>query len=96
MNYRRLGDWATHDVRLHNKGEKRFNHPVVGELELSYNRLELPGDPGLTIVAYTAEPGSRSHEAWNLLASWAATEEAQQTVSSDSSADAASPDAQHE
>ncbi len=69
------GLWATHNVRLHTKGEKRFNHPVVGELELSYNRIELPADPGLTIVAYTAEPGSRSEEALRLLASWAATRE---------------------
>jgi transcriptional regulator with XRE-family HTH domain len=69
------GHWATHNVRLHHKGEKRFNHPVVGELELSYNRIELAADPGLMIVAYTAEPGSRSQEALGLLASWAATEE---------------------
>jgi len=48
------GFCATHDVKLHNKGDKHFNHPVVGELELSYNRLELPGDPGLTIVTVTA------------------------------------------
>jgi hypothetical protein len=88
------GHWATHDVRLHNKGEKRFNHPVVGELELSYNRIELPADPGLTIVAYTAEPGSRSAAALSLLASWAATEEAHETVSRDGSAHTARPDTQ--
>jgi transcriptional regulator with XRE-family HTH domain len=69
------GHWATHNVRLHNKGQKAFNHPVAGELELSYDRFELPADPGLAIVAYTAEPGSRSAEAFSLLASWAATEE---------------------
>jgi MmyB-like transcription regulator ligand binding domain len=63
------------------KGEKRFNHPIVGELELSYNRIELPADPGLMIVAYTVEPGSRSQESMSLLASWAATEEVQETVS---------------
>ena len=39
------GHWAAHDVRLHNKGEKAFNHPVVGELELSYDRIDLPGRP---------------------------------------------------
>jgi transcriptional regulator with XRE-family HTH domain len=72
------GHWATHNVRLHNRGEKRFTHPVVGELELSYNRIELPADPGVMIVAYTAEPGSRSAEAFSLLASWAASEEAQE------------------
>jgi transcriptional regulator with XRE-family HTH domain len=70
------GHWATHNVRLHYKGEKGFNHPVVGELELSYNRIELPADPGLMIFAYTAEPGSKSAEAFSLLASWAATEQA--------------------
>src|SRR4051794_23471277 len=68
--------WAAHHVRLHTKGIKKFNHPVVGELELSFNRLEIAADPGLMIVAYSAEPGSRSAEAFNLLASWAATEEA--------------------
>jgi len=35
--------------------------------------MELPADPGLTIFAYTAEPGSKSEEALNLLGSWAAT-----------------------
>jgi transcriptional regulator with XRE-family HTH domain len=69
------GLWAAHNVRLHTKGVKRFNHPIVGELELSFNRLEVAADPGLMIVAYTAEPGSRSAEAFALLASWAATED---------------------
>jgi transcriptional regulator with XRE-family HTH domain len=67
------GLWAAHNVRLHTKGVKRFNHPVVGELELSFNRLEVLADAGLTIVAYTAEPGSTSAEAFGLLASWSAT-----------------------
>jgi MmyB-like transcription regulator ligand binding domain len=69
------GHWATHNVRLHTKGEKRFNHPLVGELELSYNRIEVAADACLTIVTYTAEPSSRSEEALRLLASWAATRE---------------------
>src|SRR4051794_28051680 len=80
------GLWAAHNVRLHTKGVKRFNHPVVGELELSFNRLEVVADAGLMIVAYTAEPGSRSAEAFGLLASWAATEEAALPVASDSAA----------
>ena len=88
------GHWATHDVRLHNKGEKRFSHPVVGELELSYNRIELPGDPGVVIVAYTAEPGSKSAEAFSLLASWAATEEVQESVFGDTPATSAGSDPQ--
>jgi hypothetical protein len=44
---------------------KRFNHPTVGELSLSFNRLDLAADPGLTLFAYTAEPGSRSENALN-------------------------------
>jgi transcriptional regulator with XRE-family HTH domain len=65
--------WAAHNVRFHNTGVKQFHHPDVGDLTLSYNRLDLAADPGLTIFTYTAEPGSRSEEALNLLGSWAAT-----------------------
>jgi transcriptional regulator with XRE-family HTH domain len=64
--------WATHDVRLHRTAEKRFRHPVVGELTLRYERLAVTADPGLEVFAYMAEPGSRSQEAFSLLASWAA------------------------
>jgi transcriptional regulator with XRE-family HTH domain len=67
--------WAAHNVRFHNTGVKQFHHPIVGELDLTYNRLDLAADPGLTIFAYTAEPGSRSQEALKLLGSWAATVE---------------------
>jgi len=65
--------WAAHNVRFHNTGVKHFHHPDVGDLTLSYNRLDLAADHGLTIFTYTAEPGSRSEEALNLLGSWAAT-----------------------
>ena len=65
--------WATHNVRFHNTGVKHFHHPAVGELTLSFNRLDLAADPGLTLFTYTAEPASRSQEALNLLGSWAAT-----------------------
>jgi transcriptional regulator with XRE-family HTH domain len=64
--------WATHDVRLHRQAEKSFQHPVVGDLTLRYERLAVAADPGLEIFAYMAEPGSRSQEAFSLLASWAA------------------------
>jgi transcriptional regulator with XRE-family HTH domain len=65
--------WATHNVRFHNTGVKHFRHPVVGDLHLIYNRLDLAADPGLTLFTYTAEPGSRSEETLKLLGSWAAT-----------------------
>lgn len=65
--------WATHDVRLHRTGTKRLRHPVVGDLDLAYEGLELPSDPGLALFVYTAEPGSTTQHALGLLASWAAT-----------------------
>jgi transcriptional regulator with XRE-family HTH domain len=65
--------WASHNVKFHNNGVKSFHHPVVGELTLSYERLDLAGDRGLSIYAYIAEPGSRDEEALRLLGSWAAS-----------------------
>jgi transcriptional regulator with XRE-family HTH domain len=65
--------WAAHDVRRHDTGVKRFRHPLVGELSVAYEALELAADPGLTLFVYTAEPGSKSEQALNLLASWVAT-----------------------
>ena len=65
--------WAGHNVRLHDHGDKRFHHPVVGDLTLSFEELPLPADPGLTITAYTAEPETGSHDALTLLVSWTAT-----------------------
>ncbi len=67
--------WAAHNVRFHDTGIKRMHHPIVGELELSYETMELSGDTGLTMFAFTAEAGSASAQALNLLASWAATPE---------------------
>lgn len=67
--------WAAHNVRLHQTGVKRFHHPVVGDLSLTFEMLELAADPGLNLLAYSAEPGSTSHDALRLLGSWAATVE---------------------
>jgi transcriptional regulator with XRE-family HTH domain len=65
--------WAAHNVRLHDHGNKRFHHPVVGDLTLSFEELPLPADTDLTMTAYTAEPGTAEHDRLTLLASWAAT-----------------------
>jgi transcriptional regulator with XRE-family HTH domain len=69
--------WARHDVRLHISGVKRYHHPQVGDLELNYERLDVAFDTGLTIFAYTADPGTRSAEALSLLGSLAATTDAE-------------------
>ena len=68
--------WAAHNVRYHQTGVKRLHHPVVGELELSYEVMELAADTGLTISVYSAEPGSRSQQALDLLSSWTAPPDA--------------------
>jgi transcriptional regulator with XRE-family HTH domain len=65
--------WAAHDVRLHRSGRKHFRHPAVGVLDLNFEAMALEADEGLTLTAYTAEPGTPSHDGLRLLASWAAT-----------------------
>lgn len=65
--------WAAHNVRFHRTGVKRFCHPVVGDLTLTFEALDLAADSGLRISAYTAEPGTPSDDALKVLASWAAT-----------------------
>ena len=60
-------------MRFHATAAKHLLHPVVGELSLSFNRLDIAADQGLTLFTYAAEPGSRSEEALNLLGSWAAS-----------------------
>ncbi|WDF33028.1 helix-turn-helix transcriptional regulator [Arthrobacter agilis] len=64
--------WAAHNVHLHTTGSKTFRHPVVGELTLAFEGLQLAADPHLTLFAYTAEPDSPSSDALALLASWSA------------------------
>ena len=65
--------WAAHDVRIHRTGVKHVRHPVVGDLDLTFEMMELSADPGLSILTYSAEPGTTSEEALGLLGSWAAT-----------------------
>jgi transcriptional regulator with XRE-family HTH domain len=68
--------WAAHNVRYHQTGRKRLRHPIVGELDLSYEVMELAADSGLRLAVFQAEPGSPSQQALDLLASWAATPQA--------------------
>ncbi len=66
--------WAAHNVRFHHTAIKELRHPVVGDLSLTFNRLDIAADEGLAIFTYAAEPGSRSDDALKVLGSWAATE----------------------
>src|SRR5699024_5434052 len=69
---------AKHNVRHHGRGFKSFHHPVVGEMTLAYEGMDVEAQHGLTFTVYTAEPASKSEEAVRLLASWAASEYAVQ------------------
>lgn len=68
-------DWAEHDVHEHRTGTKIFNHPVVGDIEVTYDGFELPGEPGLLLVTYTVDEDGSSADKFRLLSSWAATQE---------------------
>ena len=49
--------WAAHNVRLHRTGLKHFHHPVVGDLHLNFEAMELPADPGMSLLAFSATAG---------------------------------------
>ncbi|PTL71900.1 transcriptional regulator [Rathayibacter caricis DSM 15933] len=65
-------EWATFDVHEHRTGQKTFHHPVAGSLQLTFDAFEMPGEPGLSIVTYSTEPGTPDAERLGLLASWVA------------------------
>lgn len=60
--------WARHDVREKGHGRKVLDHPDVGRLELEYETLRLADDSDQLLVTYTAEEGSPSQAALDLLA----------------------------
>ncbi len=66
--------WSAHDVRYHRTGTKRLHHPLVGDLTLDFEALDLPGDEGQRLNVYTAPPDSPAAEALSLLASWTVAE----------------------
>ncbi|MFZ0976281.1 MAG: helix-turn-helix transcriptional regulator [Solirubrobacteraceae bacterium] len=64
--------WARHDVRPKRSGISLLDHPQVGPLELSYEKLPIPDTNCQTLVIYHAEPGTPSAQALALLAASAA------------------------
>jgi transcriptional regulator with XRE-family HTH domain len=75
--------WAQHHVYQRTSGVKRLRHPFVGELTVHYESLTLPGDPDQTLFTYTAEPGTASGQALNVLASWVASNRGRRPESAD-------------
>ncbi|MDF2443797.1 MAG: hypothetical protein JWR01_2000 [Subtercola sp.] len=68
--------WASHDVRDHQAGTKSIHHPVVGDLHLTYEAMQLNSDRELTLVAYYAPPGTPTHDGLQLLSAWTVTDAA--------------------
>jgi transcriptional regulator with XRE-family HTH domain len=64
--FRRL--WARHGIYQKTAGTKRFDHPIVGELELEYHSFTVNAAPGQLLIVHQAAPGSRSERALRLLA----------------------------
>ena len=58
---------------------------MVGDLDLSYESVDMISDPGLSLTIYAAEPGSPTAHALDLLASWQATEAVAMTEAADGS-----------
>ncbi|WP_449877533.1 MmyB family transcriptional regulator [Nocardia fusca] len=67
--------WASQHVRFHRTGRKRLRHPIVGQLDLDFEAMEPPSEPGLHLNIYTAPAGTPTADALTLLASWAAGQE---------------------
>lgn len=66
--------WSKHNVRHHRTGIKRIHHPVVGDLEFSYQAMDLPSNPEWFMFAFTTEAGSSTEERMKLPGSLAVTE----------------------
>lgn len=77
--------WADHDVDGRCRGLKRLRHPVVGELVVHTETLQLH-DGERWLYAYVTERGSRSEEALRLLGTWAATQDAEAAATGDAPA----------
>lgn len=59
--------WSDHEVRVRRVRTKRVVHPVIGPVELDCQVLDVPGTE-LRLIAYVAEPGSATAEAFAELA----------------------------
>ncbi|NRG42631.1 helix-turn-helix domain-containing protein [Rathayibacter sp. VKM Ac-2835] len=75
-------NWAERDVHEHRTGRKIYRHPAIGDLDLTYDVFEMPGEPGLSIGTYTADTGSPSADNLALLATWAASHDPDSTTNS--------------
>jgi hypothetical protein len=66
--------WAARQVNIRTAGLKKL-HQLVGELTLDWSALTCATDPDQQIIIWTADPGTPTHDALRMLASWAAHEQ---------------------
>ncbi|MFI6250694.1 helix-turn-helix transcriptional regulator [Streptomyces sp. NPDC051016] len=59
--------WNDHRVLGRTHGTKSYRHPLVGELQFSYESFRPLGDPDQTLCVYNAEPDSPTAHALRLL-----------------------------
>lgn len=55
--------WARHGIREKTIGEKRFRHPLAGEIALTYTTLAINDSDRQILSVYRAAPGSPSQQA---------------------------------
>jgi transcriptional regulator with XRE-family HTH domain len=60
--------WAEYEVADRIVGDYRMRHPVAGELDLRFESFQSSAAPDISLVTYTAEPGSASDAALRRLA----------------------------
>ncbi|MEN9990134.1 MAG: hypothetical protein RL508_1113 [Actinomycetota bacterium] len=61
--------WAKHNISRSQIGQKHYNHPVVGQLYLNYQILNVADDPNLIMLVYNAAPDSADVEKLEILKS---------------------------
>lgn len=62
--------WAERDVSYQAFGTKSLQHPAAGPFSLDWQLLRSGYDGGQSVLAMTAPPGTRSHQALRFLSAW--------------------------
>lgn len=62
--------WATREVSSAGYGTKHYHHRLVGDLTLDCDTWDSPDGSGQRLMVLTAVPGTPSHDALQILASW--------------------------
>ncbi|TDW21901.1 helix-turn-helix domain-containing protein [Kribbella kalugense] len=66
--------WAQQQLSGRYEGIKRYQHPLVGELNLDVDTWNSPDGSGQRLMMLSAEPASSSGDALRILTSWHETE----------------------